>query len=63
MELIARDLYLVFIRTMEYRYLILLVLKEAQSISAEQLAIFQRLYTPNARPVQPVGERIVKESR
>ena len=40
-----------------------LVLKEAQSISAEQLAIFQRLYTPNARPVQPVGERIVKESR
>ena len=40
-----------------------LVLKSSQPISLEQLAIFQRLYPPNARPVQPVGGRIIKESR
>ena len=39
------------------------VLKVIQPISPEQLAIFQRLYPPNARPVQPVAGRIVKESR
>ena len=40
-----------------------LVLKEPQQVSPEQLAIFQRLYPPNARPVQPGFGRIVKESR
>lgn len=40
-----------------------LVLKQPQQISPEQLDIFQRLYPPNARPVQPAHERIIKESR
>lgn len=40
-----------------------LVLKQPQQVSPEQLTIFQRLYPPNARPVQPAHERIIKESR
>jgi carbonic anhydrase len=40
-----------------------LVLKQAQQLSPEQLAIFERLYAPNARPLQPAFGRIVKESR
>lgn len=40
-----------------------LVLKQPQQISPEQLAIFQRLYVPNARPLQPGWGRIIKESR
>jgi carbonic anhydrase len=40
-----------------------MVLKQPQQVSAEQLAMFQRLYPPNARPVQPTFERIIKESR
>ena len=40
-----------------------LVLKQPQQLSSEQLAIFARLYPPNARPVQPGWGRIVKESR
>lgn len=40
-----------------------LVLMQPQDISLEQLAIFQRLYPPNARPVQPSYGRIVKQSR
>ena len=40
-----------------------LVLKQPQQVSSEQLAICQRLYPPNARPVQPGFGRIVKESR
>ncbi|MDR3220925.1 MAG: carbonic anhydrase family protein, partial [Candidatus Accumulibacter sp.] len=40
-----------------------MVIKEPQQVSAEQLAMFQRLYQPNARPVQPAFGRIVKESR
>ena len=40
-----------------------LVLKQPQQMSPEQLAIFQRLYPPNARPVQPAYGRIIKESR
>jgi carbonic anhydrase len=40
-----------------------LVLKQPQSISAEQLAIFARLYKNNARPVQPGAGRLIKESR
>ena len=40
-----------------------LVLKQPQQISPEQQAIFERLYKPNARPVQPAWGRIIKESR
>ena len=40
-----------------------LVFKQPQQISPEQLAIFERLYKPNARPVQPSFGRIIKESR
>ena len=40
-----------------------LVLKQPQSISAEQLDIFARLYKNNARPVQPGFGRLIKESR
>lgn len=40
-----------------------LVLKQPQPISPEQLSIFERLYKPNARPVQPAFGRIIKETR
>ena len=40
-----------------------LVLKTPQPVSAEQQAIFARLYAPNARPVQAANGRIIKESR
>lgn len=40
-----------------------LVLRQPQQISPEQLSIVQRLYKPNARPVQPGFGRIIKESR
>jgi carbonic anhydrase len=40
-----------------------LVLRQPQQISAEQLAIFSRLYRNNARPIQPSFGRMVKESR
>lgn len=39
-----------------------LVLKEPIQISAEQSAIFARLYPNNARPIQKSGGRIIKES-
>ena len=40
-----------------------LVLRQPQQISPEQLSILQRLYMPNARPVQAGFGRIIKESR
>jgi carbonic anhydrase len=40
-----------------------IVLKQPQRMSAEQMAIFGRLYKNNARPVQPGFGRMVKESR
>jgi carbonic anhydrase len=40
-----------------------LVLKQAQAISAEQLAIFAKLYNNNTRPIQPGYSRLIKESR
>ncbi|MDR0380239.1 MAG: carbonic anhydrase family protein [Candidatus Accumulibacter sp.] len=40
-----------------------IVIKAPQQVSAEQLAMFRRLYPPNARPTQPPFGRIVKESR
>jgi carbonic anhydrase len=39
-----------------------LVLKTPVTLSAEQLAIFARLYPMNARPLQPTNGRMVKES-
>lgn len=40
-----------------------MVIKQPQQVSPEQLSILQRLYKPNARPVQPAFGRIIKESR
>ena len=38
------------------------ILKQPVSISAEQLAVFQKLYPMNARPLQPLNERVIKTS-
>lgn len=40
-----------------------LVLKQPVQASAEQIAIFARLYRNNARPLQPSHNRLIKESR
>ena len=40
-----------------------LILKQPVQASAEQIAIFSRLYRNNARPVQPAFDRLIKESR
>jgi carbonic anhydrase len=40
-----------------------LVMKEPVTVSTEQIAIFSRLYPMNARPLQPIGDRLVKESK
>lgn len=40
-----------------------MVMKQPVSLSAEQIAIFSRLYPMNARPVQSAGDRLIKESR
>lgn len=40
-----------------------LVLKTPITLSAEQIAHFRRLYPHNARPIQPTGDRLIKESR
>ena len=40
-----------------------MVIKQPQQVSSEQLSMLQRLYRPNARPVQPALGRIIKESR
>lgn len=39
-----------------------LVMRQPVPVGAQQLAIFAKLYPMNARPVQPAGGRIVKES-
>jgi len=39
------------------------VLKQPVEISKAQLAAFRKLYPMNARPVQPLGSRVVQESR
>jgi carbonic anhydrase len=39
-----------------------LVMRKPLTVSAQQLAVLQRLYPMNARPVQPTGGRIIKES-
>lgn len=40
-----------------------LVLKQPVQLSPDQLNIFSRLYRNNARPIQPVNGRLIKESR
>lgn len=40
-----------------------IVMKRAQSVSPAQIATFTHLYSSNARPFQPLGDRLVKESR
>ena len=39
-----------------------MVMKQPVQISAEQIAIFARLYPMNARPIQSAGGRLIKES-
>lgn len=38
------------------------ILKDPVSISAKQLSNFQKLYPMNARPLQPLNERVIKSS-
>ena len=40
-----------------------LVMQQPIAVSAQQLAVFSRLYSGNARPVQPVNGRLIKQSR
>jgi carbonic anhydrase len=40
-----------------------MVMKQPLQVSADQIAIFSRLYRNNARPVQPPNGRLIKESR
>lgn len=40
-----------------------MVLKQPMQVSAEQVSIFSRLYRNNARPLQPLNGRLIKESR
>lgn len=40
-----------------------MVMKQPVPISPEQISIFSRLYRNNARPIQPTGGRLIKESR
>ncbi|HTY98365.1 MAG TPA: carbonic anhydrase family protein, partial [Rhodocyclaceae bacterium] len=40
-----------------------LVMKQPMPVSAEQIAIFSRLYKNNARPIQSANNRLIKESR
>lgn len=40
-----------------------LVMKQPVQVSPEQINIFSRLYKNNARPIQPVGGRLIKEGR
>jgi len=39
-----------------------MVMKTPVSVSAEQMAIFARLYPMNARPIQQASGRLIKES-
>jgi carbonic anhydrase len=39
------------------------VLKEPVPVSAEEVAQFSKLYRDNARPIQPVHDRVVQETR
>jgi carbonic anhydrase len=39
------------------------VLKQRVPISADEVAAFSKVYPHNARPTQPLHERVVKETR
>ena len=39
-----------------------MVMKQPVPISAEQIGVFARLYPMNARPIQSVSGRLIKES-
>jgi len=40
-----------------------LVMKQPVAVSPDQIAVFSRLYPRNARPIQPVAGRLIKEGR
>jgi len=40
-----------------------LVLKQPLSVSADEIAQFSKLYRDNARPAQPLNDRVVRETR
>jgi carbonic anhydrase len=40
-----------------------MVFKQAMPVSVDQVAIFSRLYKNNARPIQPLNNRLIKENR
>ena len=40
-----------------------IVMQQTIQVSPQQLAIFARLYPMNARPVQPLNSRVIKQSR
>jgi carbonic anhydrase len=39
-----------------------MVLKTPVKLGADQIKAFRRLFNANARPVQPLNDRVVKES-
>ncbi|MDZ7867538.1 hypothetical protein [Acidovorax sp.] len=39
-----------------------MVLKEPVKLGAQQIKAFRKLYNANARPLQPLNGRVVKES-
>lgn len=39
------------------------VLEEPINVSAKEIAAFSKMYAMNARPTQPLGDRIVRESK
>jgi carbonic anhydrase len=40
-----------------------MVMKQPVQVSPQQVSIFARLYSNNARPVQPANDRLIKETR
>lgn len=40
-----------------------MVMKEPVTLSRQQIGIFSRLYPMNARPVQPTGDRLIKDGQ
>lgn len=40
-----------------------MVMKKPVGVSAQQISIFSRLHPMNARPVQPIGDRLIKDGQ
>jgi carbonic anhydrase len=40
-----------------------IVMQQPIQVSPQQLAIFARLHPMNARPIQPLNNRVIKQSR